>query len=209
MEEEFDAKDDLENCVYPIFGRKDESNNTPTPYENNSKEEPISKRIVKIDSNTLKIKEDLSCFYISLFLAFTLNDLIIFIFCIIQLNSIWVKIGSFFVLCIIPFVFGTCNYDIILKLGENSILLTERRILYCFNKTHVYKCGELKFFGIFYSYIRDEEEDCIHEYYEIKLVKTSGQKRTIFTFNCVKDMNLNGYKNIVDKFNEHIQKNMT
>jgi len=89
MEEEFNAKDDLENCVYPIFGRKDESNNTPTPYENNSKEEPISKRIVKIDSNTLKIKEDLSCFYISLFLAFTLNDNYIYIL----YNSIKFNLG--------------------------------------------------------------------------------------------------------------------
>ena len=107
-----------------------------------------------------------------------------------------------------PLFFGTCNYDIIIKLGENSILLTERRILFCFNKTHAYNIGELKSFGIFYNYIRDEEADYTHEYYEIKLVKTSGQKRTIFNFNGGKDMNLNGYINIVDKFNEHIKKNI-
>ncbi len=81
--EAFGHKDDHEDWVYLIFSGRDESDNTQTPYESNSKEEPIFKNIVKIDSNTLKIKDDLSCFYISLFLAFTLNDLIIFIFCII------------------------------------------------------------------------------------------------------------------------------
>ena len=82
--ETFDVKDDLKDVVYPLFGRKDESNNTPTPYEKNSKEEKEFKQIVKIDSKTFKIKDYNSCVFIFLFWLFVLIDLIASIMTIIE-----------------------------------------------------------------------------------------------------------------------------
>ena len=52
--ETINVKDELEGCVYPVLGQNDSFNNTPTPYEINTKE--LAKTLIKIDSNTYKIK---------------------------------------------------------------------------------------------------------------------------------------------------------
>ena len=124
-------------------------------------------------------------------------------------NPIWLKFVVVFILSIFPFIFGMCKIDLILKLDKNSISITKKRILFCFNKTYVYNSGELKFFGIFYYYGIDEDEGITREFYTIKLVKTSGEKSTLFLFHGDKNMNLNGYKDYIDILNEHIKNNMT
>ena len=200
--ETINVKDELEGCVYPVLGQNDSFNNTPTPYEINTKE--LAKTLIKIDSNTYKIKEPDCCIFISIFWFLTVIDLFVTISCLVGRNPLWVVFVCFFAMSIMPVIFGAFSLWKILKLDNNSISITKKRMLFCFNSTVVYNSGELKCAGIFHNIINDE--DGKNEYYEASLVTTSGQKIRIVKIG--KNININNFKFFIDILNEHIKNNM-
>ena len=106
----------------------------------------------------------------------------------------------FLALGIMPLFFGLFTYGQILKLENNSISITKRRMLLCFNSTVVYNSWELN------SVILIDNDDNSSEYFTIKLVTTSGNI-SVIRIKHGKNINLKVFKYYINIINDNIKNN--
>jgi len=165
-------------------------------------------RIVTIDSNTYKIKEDeMRCYpFIILLISFIIVILMSIIYNFLELKNIFLKIGiclGLLLLCAIPiYIVARFNFSTILKLEDNSLSIIYKRLL-CKNSITVYNYGELKHAAIFIITENDEGE---YHFYRLALVLNSGAKIKIMdTSYAIKEQQFNYFKYLVDVINKHIK----
>ena len=132
----------------------------------------------------------------------TILDLSLTIICILTGNPIWVIFIVFLALGIMPLVLGLFTYGRILKLENNSISITKRRMLLCFNSTVVYNSWELNSVFLLDNIKNDDDSS---EYFTIKLVTFSGNISVIRIHG--KNINLKVFKYYINIINDNIKNN--
>ena len=137
---------------YPSFGEISESNNTPPLngiYYSGYYYSFTQKRIVTLDSNTFRYDEEIYHFIIFLFwfnIAICVGGIIAIL---IMNNHIREELFGVVPFCFtISLVLGSIPFERHLTLGNNSLTLTKRRIIFC-NSNIVYNYKDLKCAAIF------------------------------------------------------------